>query len=80
MSAPDAETAPSAGSLDLDALIARLREEVAWGNNGASALSTRARARSAAEQFWAVTAERPPHGSAPARFVKRALIPASACQ
>ena len=73
MSAPDAETAPSAGNLDLDALIARLREEVGWATNGAPALSTRARARSAAEQFWAVTAERPPHGSAPARFVKRAL-------
>jgi SAM-dependent methyltransferase len=73
MSAPDAETAPSAANLDLDALIARLREEVAWRGNGASALTTRARARSAAEQFWAVTAERPPHGGAPTRFVKRAL-------
>jgi SAM-dependent methyltransferase len=73
MSAPDAETASSAGNLDLDALIARLRDEVAWGENGASALTTRARARSAAEQFWAVTAEHPPHGGASARFVKRAL-------
>src|ERR671911_565086 len=73
MSAPDAETAPSAANLDLDALIARLREEVAWGTNGASALTTRARARSAAEQFWAVTAERPPHGSPPVWFLKRAL-------
>ena len=77
MSAPDAETASSAGSspaeVDLDALVARLREELRWGANGTSTLSTRARARSAAEQFWAVTAERPPHGGAAARFVKRTL-------
>lgn len=73
MPASDAETASSAGNLDLDALIARLREEVAWGANGASAATTRARARSAAEQFWAVTAERPPHGGLLARFVKRLL-------
>src|SRR5918996_2580264 len=73
MSAPDAETASSAGNFDLDAVVARLREEVAWGANGTSALTTRARARSAAEQFWAVTAERPPHGGPVARFVKRAL-------
>jgi SAM-dependent methyltransferase len=77
MSAPDAETASSAGSspaeVDLDALVARLRDELRWGANGTSTLSTRARARSAAEQFWAVTAERPPHGGAAARFVKRTL-------
>jgi SAM-dependent methyltransferase len=77
MSAPDAETASSAGSsaadVDLDALVARLREELRWGGNGSSPLSVRARARSAAEQFWAVTGERPPHGSAPARFLKRTL-------
>ena len=77
MSAPDAETASSAGSspadVDLDALIARLRDEVRWGTNGASSLSIRARARSAAEQFWAVTAERPPHGGAIPRFLKRTL-------
>jgi SAM-dependent methyltransferase len=77
MSAPDAETASSAGTstddVDLDALVARLREELRWGANGASTLSIRARARSAAEQFWAVTAERPPHGGAAARFLKRTL-------
>jgi SAM-dependent methyltransferase len=77
MSAPDAEAASSAGSstadVDLDALVARLREELRWGGNGSSPLSVRARARSAAEQFWAVTGERPPHGGAPARFLKRAL-------
>src|SRR5918996_1163309 len=73
MSAPDAETASSAGNFDLDAVVARLRDEVAWGANGTSALTTRARARSAAEQFWAVTAERPPHGGPSARLVKRAL-------
>ena len=74
MSAPDAETASSAGSnpgdLDLDALVARLREELRWGANGSGTLSIRARARSAAEQFWAVTAERPPHGPV-ARFLKQ---------
>ena len=77
MSAPDAETASSAGSstgdVDLDALVARLREELRWDANGAGTLSIRARARSAAEQFWAVTAERPPHGGPVARFLKRAL-------
>ena len=77
MSAPDAETASSAGSspgdVDLDALVARLREELRWGANGTSMLSIRARARSAAEQFWAVTAERPPHGGAAAQFLKRML-------
>ena len=77
MSAPDAETASSAGSspgdVDLDALVARLREELRWGANGGGTLSIRARARSAAEQFWAVTAERPPHGGPVARFVKRML-------
>lgn len=77
MSAPDAETASSAGSstgdVDLDALVARLREELRWGANGTSTLSMRARARSAAEQFWAVTAERPPHGGAAAQFLKRTL-------
>jgi SAM-dependent methyltransferase len=77
MSAPDAETASSAGSstadVDLDALVARLREELRWGGNGSAPISIRARARSAAEQFWALTAERPPHGGAPARFLKRTL-------
>jgi SAM-dependent methyltransferase len=77
MSAPDAETASSAGSsaadVDLDALVARLREELRWGGNGSSPISIRARARSAAEQFWAVTGERPPHGGAAARFLKRAF-------
>jgi SAM-dependent methyltransferase len=77
MSAPDAETASSAGSstgdVDLDALVARLREELRWGANGAGTLSIRARARSAAEQFWAVTAERPPHGGPVARFLKRTI-------
>jgi SAM-dependent methyltransferase len=75
MSAPDAETASSAGSsagdVDLDALVARLREELRWGGNGSAPISVRARARSAAEQFWAVTGERPPHGGAAARFLKR---------
>jgi len=58
--------------VDVNALLERLREEIRWGGNGAG-LSMRARARSAAEQFWAVTAERPPHGSAPVRLLKRAL-------
>jgi SAM-dependent methyltransferase len=77
MPARDAEAASSAGSsasdVDLDALIARLRAELAWAADGDAPLSVRARARSAAEQFWAVTAERPPHGGVVARFVKRAL-------
>jgi SAM-dependent methyltransferase len=77
MSARDAETASSAGSsaadVDLDALVARLRDEIRWAGNGVSTLSVRARARSAAEQFWAVTAERPPHGGAIARLLKRVL-------
>jgi SAM-dependent methyltransferase len=77
MSAPDAETASSAesstGDVDLDVIVARLREELRWGANGAGTLSVRARARSAAEQFWAVTAERPPHGGPVARFLKRTL-------
>ena len=64
--------APAQEQVDVQALLERLREELRWGANG-STLSTRARARSAAEQFWAVTAERPPHGSAPARFLKKAL-------
>ena len=64
--------APATEQIDVQALLERLRDEVRWGGNGAS-LSMRARARSAAEQFWAVTAERPPHGSAPARFFKRLL-------
>jgi SAM-dependent methyltransferase len=64
--------APATEQIDVQALLERLREEVRWGGNGAD-LSLRARARSAAEQFWAVTAERPPHGSAPVRFVKKAL-------
>lgn len=64
--------APPQEQVDVQALLERLREELRWGANG-SALSTRARARSAAEQFWAVTAERPPHGSPPARFLKKLL-------
>jgi SAM-dependent methyltransferase len=64
--------APPTEQVDVQALLERLREELRWGANGSS-LTMRARARSAAEQFWAVTAERPPHGSAPARFLKRAL-------
>src|SRR5215203_5676086 len=64
--------APASEQVDVQALLERLRDEVRWGANGSS-LTMRARARSAAEQFWAVTAERPPHGSAPARFLKRAL-------
>ena len=64
--------APATEQIDVQALLERLREEVRWGGNGAD-LSLRARARSAAEQFWAVTAERPPHGSPPVRFVKKAL-------
>ncbi|MCA1683890.1 MAG: class I SAM-dependent methyltransferase, partial [Actinobacteria bacterium] len=76
MSARDAENASSAGNSpasELEALIARLREEVRWAGNGASTATIRARARSAAEQFWAVTAERPAHGGRAARLVKRAL-------
>jgi SAM-dependent methyltransferase len=64
--------APATEQIDVQALLERLRDEVRWGGNGSS-LTLRARARSAAEQFWAVTAERPPHGSAPVRFVKRLL-------
>ena len=78
MPSADEETTAPAGTssseqVDLDALIARLREEVRWGANGAAPLTVRARARSAAEQFWAVTAERPAQGSAPGRMLKRAL-------
>jgi O-antigen chain-terminating methyltransferase len=64
--------APATEQIDVQALLERLRDEVRWGGNG-SALTLRARARSAAEQFWAVTAERPPHGGPPARFLKRLL-------
>jgi SAM-dependent methyltransferase len=64
--------APATEEIDVQALLERLRDEVRWGGKG-SALTLRARARSAAEQFWAVTAERPPHGSPPARFLKRSL-------
>jgi SAM-dependent methyltransferase len=64
--------APATEQIDVQALLERLRDEVRWGGNG-SALTLRARARSAAEQFWAVTAERPPHGSAPVRLAKRLL-------
>jgi O-antigen chain-terminating methyltransferase len=65
--------APAPEQIDVQALLERLREEVRWGGNGASSLTLRARARSAAEQFWAVTAERPPHGSPPTRVFKKAL-------
>lgn len=64
--------APPTEQVDVQALLERLRDELRWGANGSS-LTMRARARSAAEQFWAVTAERPTHGSPPARFLKRAL-------
>ena len=64
--------APPTEQVDVQALLERLRDELRWGANGSS-LSMRARARSAAEQFWAVTAERPPHGSPPVQFLKRAL-------
>src|SRR6266540_205655 len=65
--------APAPEQIDVQALLERLREEVRWGGNGASSLTLRARARSAAEQFWAVTAERPPHGSALTRLLKKGL-------
>jgi O-antigen chain-terminating methyltransferase len=65
--------APASEQIDVQALLERLREEVRWGGNGASSLTLRAQARSAAEQFWAVTAERPPHGSASARVFKKGL-------
>jgi 2-polyprenyl-3-methyl-5-hydroxy-6-metoxy-1,4-benzoquinol methylase len=65
--------APAPEQIDVQALLERLRQEVRWGGNGASSLTLRARARSAAEQFWAVTAERPPHGSAPTRALKKGL-------
>jgi SAM-dependent methyltransferase len=68
MPAADEQTA----QVDLDALIASLREEVRWRADRETALSVRIRARSAAEQLWPVTAETPPHGSTVARFVKRA--------
>ena len=64
--------APPTEQVDVQALLERLRDELRWGANG-SQLSTRARARSAAEQFWAVTAERPPHGSPPVQFLKKVL-------
>ena len=56
--------APPTEQVDVQALLERLRDELRWGANG-SQLSTRARARSAAEQFWAVTAERPPTAARP---------------
>jgi SAM-dependent methyltransferase len=68
MPAADEQTA----QVDLDVLIARLREEVRWRADPETALSVRIRARSAAEQLWPVTAETPPHGGAAARFLKRA--------
>src|SRR5918994_7709973 len=64
--------APPTEQVDVHALPERLRDELRWGAHGSS-LTMRARARSAAEQFWAVTAERAPQGSAPARFLKRVL-------
>jgi SAM-dependent methyltransferase len=67
MPAADEQTA----QVDLDALIARLRDEVRWRPDRETALSARIRARSAAEQFWAVTAETPVHGGTVARFLKR---------
>jgi SAM-dependent methyltransferase len=68
MPAADEQTA----QVDLDALIASLREEVRWRADRETALSIRIRARSAAEQLWPVTAETPPHGGTVARMVKRA--------
>jgi SAM-dependent methyltransferase len=65
-------SAPAQEQVDVQALLERLRDELRWGANGSS-LTLRARARSAAEQFWAVTAERPPHGSPPTRLLKKAL-------
>jgi SAM-dependent methyltransferase len=67
MPAADEQTA----QVDLDALIASLREEVRWRADRETVLSVRIRARSAAEQLWPVTAETPPHGGPVARFVKR---------
>jgi SAM-dependent methyltransferase len=64
--------APAEEQVDVQALLERLRDELRWGANGSS-LSLRARARSAAEQFWAVTAERPPHGNTATRAFKRGL-------
>jgi SAM-dependent methyltransferase len=68
MPAADEQTA----QVDLDALIASLREEVRWRADRETVLSVRIRARSAAEQLWPVTAETAPHGGLVARFVKRA--------
>jgi SAM-dependent methyltransferase len=65
--------APAPEQIDVQALLERLREEVRWGGNGRSSLTLRARARSAAEQFWAVTAERPPHGAPPVQVFKKGL-------
>lgn len=67
MPAADEQTA----QVDLDELIARLREEVRWRSDRETALSTRIRARSAAEQLWPVTAETPAHGGPAVRVVKR---------
>jgi SAM-dependent methyltransferase len=68
MPAADEQTA----RVDLDTLIANLREEVRWRADRETALSVRIRARSAAEQLWPVTAETPLHGGAGARLLKRA--------
>jgi SAM-dependent methyltransferase len=70
MPAPAGDTA---SEVDVQALLERLRDEVRWGGANGSSLTLRARARSAAEQFWAVSAERPLHGSWLARRVKRVL-------
>ena len=62
------ETAPE--QVDVEALLERLREELRWGVDG----SLRARARTAAEQFWPVSAERPVESrNAVDAFAKRVL-------
>src|SRR5437660_505451 len=65
MPLPELESAASAGiseagTVDVAALVERLREELAGGANGAAADRSRLLAvRHRAERVWAVTAERP---------------------
>jgi SAM-dependent methyltransferase len=65
--------ASAPGKLDVEELLERLRDEVRRGSEGASSQERRARARSVAEEFWPVTAERPPFGNALSRFLKRGV-------
>ena len=46
-------------SVDVDALVERLREELAGGANGTQGRGQLLAARHRAERLWAVTADRP---------------------